>query len=94
MIKFFRKIRQKLLSENRFSKYLIYAVGEILLVVIGILIAVQINNFNEQNKTYQEQRDYLMLIKAEKPPQPSHTTCHTDLVTGGSSNRIASLYTS
>ena len=65
MIKFFRKIRQKLLSENRFSKYLIYAVGEILLVVIGILIAVQINNINEQNKTYQKQRDYLMLIKAE-----------------------------
>ena len=46
MIKFFRKIRQKLLSENNFSKYLIYAVGEILLVVIGILIALQINNWN------------------------------------------------
>jgi hypothetical protein len=39
MIKFFRHIRQKLLSENKFSKYLLYAVGEILLVVIGILIA-------------------------------------------------------
>lgn len=47
MIKFFRKIRQKLLSENRFSKYLIYAIGEIVLVVIGILIALQINNWNE-----------------------------------------------
>ncbi len=47
MIKFFRKIRQKLLSENKFSKYLIYAIGEILLVVIGILIALQINNWNE-----------------------------------------------
>ena len=47
MIKFFRKIRQKLLSENKFSKYLIYAVGEIVLVVIGILIALQINNWNE-----------------------------------------------
>jgi len=51
MIKFFRKIRQKLLSENRFSKYLIYAIGEIVLVVIGILIALQINNANEIKKT-------------------------------------------
>jgi len=50
MIKFFRKIRQKLLSENKFSKYLIYAIGEIILVVIGILIALQINNWNEQKK--------------------------------------------
>ncbi|SHH34847.1 DUF6090 family protein [Winogradskyella jejuensis] len=50
MIKFFRKIRQKLLSENKFSKYLIYAIGEIVLVVIGILIALQINNWNENRK--------------------------------------------
>lgn len=46
MIKFFRRIRQKLLSENKFSKYFIYAIGEIILVVIGILIALQINNWN------------------------------------------------
>ncbi len=46
MIKFFRKIRQRLLAENRFSKYLLYAIGEIVLVVIGILIALQINNWN------------------------------------------------
>ena len=51
MIKFFRKIRQKLLSENKFSKYLIYAIGEIFLVVIGILIALQVNNWNENKKT-------------------------------------------
>jgi len=50
MIKFFRKIRQRLLTENKFSKYLIYAIGEIILVVIGILIALQINNWNESNK--------------------------------------------
>jgi len=50
MIKFFRKIRQKLLSENKFSKYLLYAVGEIILVVIGIMIALEFNNRNEQNK--------------------------------------------
>ena len=47
MIKFFRKIRQRLLSENKFSKYLFYAIGEIFLVVIGILIALQINNWNQ-----------------------------------------------
>ncbi|MCF7560143.1 DUF6090 family protein [Sabulilitoribacter multivorans] len=47
MLKFFRKIRQRLLTENKFSKYLIYAIGEIVLVVIGILIALQINNWNE-----------------------------------------------
>ena len=50
MIKFFRKIRQKMLTENKFSKYLLYAIGEIILVVIGILIALQINNWNEDKK--------------------------------------------
>jgi hypothetical protein len=50
MIKFFRKIRQKLLSKNKFTKYLLYAIGEIILVVIGILIALQINNQNETKK--------------------------------------------
>jgi len=54
MIKFYRKIRQKLLTENKFSKYLIYAIGEIVLVVIGILIALTINNWNEQRKTNQQ----------------------------------------
>ena len=51
MIKFFRKIRQNLLMENKTSKYFKYAIGEILLVVIGILIALQINNWNEANKS-------------------------------------------
>ena len=50
MIKFFRQIRKALLAENKFSKYLIYAIGEIILVVIGILIALQINNNNEIKK--------------------------------------------
>jgi hypothetical protein len=50
MIKFFRKIRQRLLSENKFSKYLLYAIGEIFLVVLGILIALQINTWNENRK--------------------------------------------
>ena len=50
MIKFFRKIRQNLIMENKTSKYLKYAIGEIVLVVFGILIALQINNWNEQRK--------------------------------------------
>ena len=62
MIKFFRKIRQKLLSDNKFSKYLLYAIGEILLVVIGILIALQINNWNELNKKKQDERVLLMAV--------------------------------
>ena len=50
MIKFFRKIRQNLLSEGKTTKYFKYAIGEIVLVVIGILIALQINNWNEERK--------------------------------------------
>ncbi|WP_019669899.1 DUF6090 family protein [Eudoraea adriatica] len=50
MINFFRKIRQQLLSQNKVSKYLLYAIGEIVLVVIGILIALQINNWNEERR--------------------------------------------
>ena len=47
MIKFFRKIRYDLMEKNKTGKYLKYAIGEIVLVVIGILIALQINNWNE-----------------------------------------------
>jgi len=50
MIGFFRKTRKKLADENQFVKYSRYAVGEILLVVIGILIALQVNNWNENQK--------------------------------------------
>jgi hypothetical protein len=50
MIKFFRRIRQKMLTENKFSKYLIYAFGEIILVTIGVLLAIQANNYNEKQK--------------------------------------------
>ena len=50
MIKFFRKIRYDLMDKNKTGKYLKYAIGEIVLVVIGILIALQINNWNEENK--------------------------------------------
>lgn len=55
MINFFRKIRQHLLVENKFTKYLLYAFGEIILVVIGILIALSINNWNEARKNNLEE---------------------------------------
>jgi len=50
MIKLFRNIRQNLLNEGKTSKYFKYAIGEIVLVVIGILIALSINNWNEKQK--------------------------------------------
>lgn len=65
MIKFFRKIRQNLLSENKFNKYLLYAIGEIILVVIGILVALQINNWNEANKKRDIELHYLSNIKTD-----------------------------
>ena len=63
MIKFFRKIRQNLLTENGFSKYLLYAIGEIILVVIGILIALQINNWNNNRIATNQMTDYLLSLK-------------------------------
>tara|TARA_R110002124_G_scaffold5301_1_gene33001 strand:+ start:13159 stop:13914 length:756 start_codon:yes stop_codon:yes gene_type:complete len=59
MIKIFRKIRQKLLTENKFSNYLLYAIGEILLVVIGILIALYINNLNTERQDTDTLNGYL-----------------------------------
>lgn len=52
-------MRQKLLTENKFSKYMIYALGEIVLVVIGILIALSINNWNESRKESLIEQNYL-----------------------------------
>ena len=63
MIKFFRKIRQRLLTENKFSKYLLYAIGEIILVVIGILIALQINNWNTHNQETKKLHNHLKNIQ-------------------------------
>lgn len=57
MIKLFRKIRQRLLNENKFSKYLLYALGEIILVVIGIVIALQLNEM-KKNEEKVATRDY------------------------------------
>ncbi|OIQ36703.1 MAG: hypothetical protein BM563_10330 [Bacteroidetes bacterium MedPE-SWsnd-G1] len=60
MIKFFRKIRQQLLNEGKTSKYFRYAIGEILLVMIGILLALQVNNWNENRKNASKEQGYLI----------------------------------
>lgn len=63
MIRLFRKIRVRLLSEDKYSTYLLYASGEILLVVVGILIALQIDNWNDQRKERIKELSYLEGIK-------------------------------
>ena len=65
MIKFFRNIRQRLVSENKFSKYLMYAIGEIILVVIGILIALQININNNYREQRISEQEYLRSLQTE-----------------------------
>ena len=65
MIKFFRRIRQKLIMENKTANYLKYAIGEIVLVVIGILIALQINNWNEDRKINLEEQRALLNIHSD-----------------------------
>ncbi len=65
MILFFRKFRKKTLTKSRFGKYLLYAIGEIILVVIGILIALQINNWNEERKSKIKEYIYLEGIKVD-----------------------------
>jgi len=63
MINFFRRIRKKLADDNQFFKYTRYAIGEILLVVIGILIALQINNWNEVKKTDVKIKNSLVALR-------------------------------
>ena len=65
MIKFFRLIRQNLIMENKTSKYLKYAIGEIVLVVIGILIALQINNWNQNRIQEKETKTLLSNLKLD-----------------------------
>jgi hypothetical protein len=59
MIKFFRKIRQNLLSKGKTGKYLKYAIGEIILVMVGILLALQVTNWNSERKDRISERKLL-----------------------------------
>ena len=65
MIKFFRNIRKNLISENKTAKYLKYALGEIILVMIGILLAMQINNWNENRLHKNEFNNILKTINQD-----------------------------
>jgi len=65
MIKFFRKIRYDLMEKNKTGMYFKYAIGEIVLVVIGILIALQINNWNEGRKELKKEKQLLISLSED-----------------------------
>ncbi|MDX1702252.1 MAG: DUF6090 family protein, partial [Melioribacteraceae bacterium] len=77
MLTFFRKIRSHLIGDSRIGKYLIYAIGEIALVVIGILIALQLNNWNQQNQ--RKLREITMLEELKSDLEYSLMEVNQDL---------------
>ena len=90
MIKFFRKIRYELMEKNKTGKYLKYAIGEIILVVIGILIALSINNWNENRKLKTEYISDLKTIKENL--KYDARTITTNLMNGSRINKKLKLY--
>jgi len=79
MIKFFSHIRQRMINENRITKYLLYAIGEIFLVVIGILIALQVNSWNQGRKDSELVRIRLSELVQDLELDRSHFKYHLDL---------------
>ena len=65
MLRFFRQLRQQFLTENKIGKYLLYIIGEIVLVVIGILIALQVSNYSETKKEREIYLSYLLRLKED-----------------------------
>ena len=65
MIRFFRQARKELVENNRLRRYAAHALGEVVLVVLGILIALQINNANENRLQHQRETRYLENLKAD-----------------------------
>lgn len=65
MLRFFRKLRQRVLQQNKVTQYLLYAFGEIVLIVIGILIALGINNWNQNNQVKEKEQFYLSGLQTE-----------------------------
>ena len=78
MLKFFRRIRQQLLNSGEMKKYSLYALGEIVLVVLGILIAFQINNWNEQRKEKRAEWIALSDLKFEFEKNKTDFLKHAD----------------
>jgi hypothetical protein len=64
-VRFFSRMRKKLIEQDNVRKYLLYAIGEILLVVIGILIALQVHNWNEERNRQKEERHYLAALRTD-----------------------------
>lgn len=85
MINFFRKIRKRLLEENKISKYLLYAIGEIVLVVIGILIALQINNWNERKKLDETTQVYYQQLIKDLATDKTYISEKIDMYSGRTS---------
>ncbi len=89
MIKFFRKIRLQLLTENKMGKYFTYAIGEIILVVIGILIALQINDWNQnKNDRKLEQQYYCRLLEDVKQDRRNYDNQQKLLIEKITANNI------
>ena len=65
MLRFFRHIRKKILFSDNIRKYVLYALGEIFLVMIGILLALQVNNWNENRKERNLENRYLHRLAAD-----------------------------
>ena len=93
MLRFLRKLRYRLLTENRFSKYLLYAIGEILLVVIGILLALQINTWNEERTLRKKERLYLKEIQTNLQDDLANVRYSIDFNTQKDSVIVACLNT-
>ncbi|MCJ7468456.1 MAG: DUF6090 family protein, partial [Maribacter sp.] len=85
MIKIFGKIRQQLITHHRLGKYILYALGEIVLVVIGILIALQINNWNEAKK--QKTKETVLLIELKSNLETNIANLENDIRTQNASMR-------
>lgn len=103
MIKFFRNIRKQLAAENKVASYMRYAIGEIILVVIGILIALQINNWNENRKERLIEIKYLKNLKHDlqndstdlaefKSIRLGQTTAAKELLTYAKLNQLDDVY--
>jgi len=81
MIKFFRNIRKKLIEQSKVRNYFFYAIGEIVLVVIGILIALQVNNFKESKAQRSQEAVYLKFILDDLLQQKQENSMQRNAIT-------------
>ncbi len=92
MIKFFRTTRQSILKENRFSRYFLYAFGEIILVMVGILLALQVSTWNQERQARKKERvllDELHLEFEANKVQLQEVVSHHEQALAAATSRIA-----